>query len=243
MWALALLMMSAVQAAEMWSLKGMTCQSCADILKAEVALYPPLEAAYVSAIDKQACFEDSELFTEHRQALLDGLAQKNLPIHEITKVERCPEPITSFWSEAFAEELNVKLISTHERFSMRKARVKGSYTLFDFGALWCAPCLEGSKILTQLLRRRQDVVVQAIEIEGPYLRAFETPVAFQYLSNAEGLPHFVLYGPDRKKLYAGSSLDQVLLLLDEDPAVLRKESQLTTKQKEAPVNCASPEKN
>ena len=163
MWALALLMMSAVQAAEMWSLKGMTCQSCADILKAEVALYPPLEAAYVSAIDKQACFEDSELFTEHRQALLDGLAQKNLPIHEITKVERCPEPITSFWSGAFAEELNVKLISTHERFSMRKARVKGSYTLFDFGALWCAPCLEGSKILTQLLRRRQDVLVQAIE--------------------------------------------------------------------------------
>ena len=69
----------------------------------------------------------------------------------------------------------------------------------------------------------------------PYLKAFETPRPFNILSNAEGLPHFVPAAPIARKLGAGSSLDQVLLLLDEDPAVLRKESQLTTKQKEAPV--------
>ena len=77
----------------------------------------------------------------------------------------CPEPIT-LWSEAFAEELNVKLISTHELFFNAESKRSKAATRSLIWSSVVRSVFRGQKILLQLLRRRQDVLVQAIEIEA-----------------------------------------------------------------------------
>ena len=42
--------------------------------------------------------------------------------------------------------------STKKRFSMKKKRVEGKYTIFDFSATWCPPCHSNAKILKDILQ-------------------------------------------------------------------------------------------
>ena len=43
---------------------------------------------------------------------------------------------------------------------------------------------------------------------------FALPVAEQYLRNAAGLPHFIVYGPDGKQVYKGPSLDKAFQTIE-----------------------------
>lgn len=125
---------------------------------------------------------------------------------------KCVNPSKqSLWANIDGD---VKIISTGDRVSFRKEKVEGKHTLFDFGASWCPPCLISTRLLTPILAKKDFLALRAIEFEGDIHQSFESPVAFQHLSEASGLPWFVLFNPDGEEIYRGNDIQKVLLLLD-----------------------------
>ena len=130
----------------------------------------------------------------------------------------CPLEQKHLW-KAFALEakgnpdLDFEIVSTGERFKPKRELSKGKFTVFDFGADWCGICHSTAKQLQDLLKERDDLAVRAIHLPGDEDASFAHPVVFQHLYEASGLPWFVLYGPDKNKLYEGSSYDELQRVL------------------------------
>jgi thiol-disulfide isomerase/thioredoxin len=78
----------------------------------------------------------------------------------------------------------------------------GKVTLFDFYAVWCAPCRKIDAHVAALLGRRSDIAVRKLNVVS-----WETPVAGRYLKNVPNLPYVVVYGKDGKRSGAVSGLD------------------------------------
>lgn len=73
--------------------------------------------------------------------------------------------------------------------------VKGKVTVFDFYAVWCAPCRKIDAHLFGLLGKRNDLAVRKLNVVS-----WETPLAGRYLKQAQGLPYLVVYGKSGKKV-------------------------------------------
>jgi thiol-disulfide isomerase/thioredoxin len=80
--------------------------------------------------------------------------------------------------------------------------VKGKVTLFDFYAIWCAPCRKIDAHVFPMLGRRNDLAVRKLNMVS-----WETPLAERYLKGIPSLPYLVVYGKDGKRLRAISGLD------------------------------------
>jgi len=80
--------------------------------------------------------------------------------------------------------------------------VPGKVTLFDFYAVWCAPCRKIDEHLFPLLGRRGDLAVRKLNVVS-----WETPVAERYLRNAASLPYVVVYGKRGQRVAAIAGLD------------------------------------
>lgn len=82
--------------------------------------------------------------------------------------------------------------------------VPGKVTLFDFYAVWCAPCRKIDAHVFALLGKRQDLALRKLNVVS-----WETPLAERYLKNIPNLPFVVVYGKDGKKVdtVAGLNLD------------------------------------
>jgi thiol-disulfide isomerase/thioredoxin len=72
--------------------------------------------------------------------------------------------------------------------------VKGKVTLFDFYAVWCAPCRKIDAHVATLLGQRSDVAVRKLNMVS-----WETPLAARYLKDTPALPYLVVYGKDGKR--------------------------------------------
>jgi thiol-disulfide isomerase/thioredoxin len=67
--------------------------------------------------------------------------------------------------------------------------VKGKITLFDFYAVWCAPCRKIDAHVFTMLGRRTDVAVRKLNVVS-----WQTPLAARYLKDIPSLPFVVIYG-------------------------------------------------
>jgi thiol-disulfide isomerase/thioredoxin len=80
--------------------------------------------------------------------------------------------------------------------------VAGKVTLFDFYAVWCAPCRKIDAHVFALLGRRTDIAVRKLNVVS-----WETPLAARYLADVPSLPFVVVYGKDGKRLRTVAGLD------------------------------------
>ena len=80
--------------------------------------------------------------------------------------------------------------------------VKGKVTLFDFYAVWCAPCRKIDAHVFAMLGKRTDVAVRKLNVVS-----WETPLAARYLKDVPSLPYVVVYGKDGKRVASVAGLD------------------------------------
>lgn len=73
--------------------------------------------------------------------------------------------------------------------------VKGKITVFDFYAVWCAPCRKIDAHLFALLGQRDDLALRKLNVVS-----WDTPLAKRYLNDVAGLPYVIVYGKSGKKV-------------------------------------------
>lgn len=193
-------------AATLWTLPEVNCAGCDKKVR---DIFMQIDGADVVSVDIQTqvlCIEG----TFDSEKAIAALQDEGYSVRSQQVVDKCvvASP-TSLWAGVAGD---VQVVSTGERISLRKLKVDGKYTLFDFGATWCAPCLTSTRQLAEVLQQRSDFAVRAIELEDAAV-AFETPVAFQHLSDASGIPWFILIDTNGKEIYRGNDLQTVLSLL------------------------------
>jgi thiol-disulfide isomerase/thioredoxin len=86
--------------------------------------------------------------------------------------------------------------------SLEAHAVKGKVTLFDFYAVWCAPCRKIDVHVAQILGKRQDLAVRKLNVVS-----WETPLARRHLRDISNLPYVLVYGKDGRRVAAVSGLD------------------------------------
>lgn len=84
--------------------------------------------------------------------------------------------------------------------------VPGKVTLFDFYAVWCAPCRKIDAHVFALLGQRRDLALRKLNVVS-----WETPLAGRYLKDVPNLPYVVVYGKDGKRVGAVAGLDLAAL--------------------------------
>lgn len=80
--------------------------------------------------------------------------------------------------------------------------VRGKVTVFDFYAVWCAPCRALDAHMRTLLEQRRDLAVRKLNVVS-----WETPLAARYLRDVPTLPYVVVYDKTGKRVRALSGLD------------------------------------
>jgi thiol-disulfide isomerase/thioredoxin len=80
--------------------------------------------------------------------------------------------------------------------------VPGKVTLFDFYAVWCAPCRKIDAHLFALLGKRGDLALRKLNVVD-----WETPLARRYLKSIPNLPYVVVYGKNGQRVGAVAGLD------------------------------------
>ena len=195
-------------ASVLWTLPEINCIGCEEKIEEVMSEIEGATVASFSLDDKTVCIDGLFDEAEARSKLKSAGFTVTSPKSDVM----CVKPSNgSLWANIDGD---VRIISTGARVSFRKEKVKGKYTLFDFGASWCPPCLVSTRLLTPILEKEDFLALRAIEFEGDIQQSFESPVAFQHLSDASGLPWFVLFNPDGEEIYSGNDIQQVLALLD-----------------------------
>jgi thiol:disulfide interchange protein len=80
--------------------------------------------------------------------------------------------------------------------------------MFDFYAVWCAPCRKVDAHVFALLGKRNDLALRKLNVVS-----WDTPLAQRYLKNAPDLPYIMVYGKQGKRVATITGLD--LEALDE----------------------------
>ena len=197
---------SVAHAIEVWSIPEMNCAGCETKVAEIVDGFSDVKLRGSSAVLREICLDGNI----QRASLQKALKEKGYSLASVRQAERCPR-IPKMWADVQGD---FKVVSTKARFSMKKERVADKFTLFDFGAAWCAPCHVNAQKLKVLLQERNDLAIRAIDLEGDVEEAFYHPVANQYLSKASRLPWLVLYCKNGKKCYEGSDLNEALKYLE-----------------------------
>ncbi|MBM75192.1 MAG: hypothetical protein CMK59_07310 [Proteobacteria bacterium] len=207
------LFMKSLLGAELFSVPEMNCKPCEAKIREYLSSQGQVHLIESSYEEQWVCVDgsyDTEQFKE---------TMRKQGYTFVLKEEQCPVELKEIWADFELEvkenpELDFKIVSRGERFKMRKELQKGKYTLFDFGADWCGFCRLTSKNIQGLLKTRDDFAVRVIHLPGDESASFAYPVVFQHMYDAPGLPWFVLYGPDKKKIYEGNAYEEVERLLN-----------------------------
>ena len=206
-----LLLSSFIFAADILTVE-MKCKECEKIIPELLSSVKGLELNTISFEERTVCLEGNYEKIDVAR-LLQEEGYTILQQEEGSCVIQSKGVFAALEERTTQGDVDFAYVSHGESFKLRKELVKGKYTLFDFGADWCGVCYEATTQLAVLAQNRDDVALRAIHLPGDEVTSFEQPVVFQYLYEAPGLPWFLLYGPDKKKVYEGNELSEILNIL------------------------------
>jgi thiol-disulfide isomerase/thioredoxin len=128
------------------------------------------------------------------------------PEHDVPESQcfECHPDLTFDPLPALPEKADLKEIAQEgeDVTSLEPHAVKGKVTVFDFYAVWCAPCRRIDAHLFALLGKRDDLALRKLNVVS-----WETPLAKRYLKDAAGLPYVVVYGKSGKKVAVVEGFD------------------------------------
>jgi thiol:disulfide interchange protein len=121
------------------------------------------------------------------------------------------EPKAALTSDEVAS-LDMTTIATGTEVDLEDHLVKGKFTIFDYYADWCGPCLQLAKKIERHASTRDDIAIRKIDIV-----TWKTPAAVQATKKYKlaGLPYLRIYGPDGKLrgVVDGDDIEAVKALL------------------------------
>lgn len=207
-----MLFIATASAAWLATVSGMDDPCCAQKVVTALQSVPTVTSVAAAFEKNQACLVASGPITE--AALGTALTSAGYQLVSLAEVKVCPEglrPAVDPWEAA--KGLDVVTISHGERVDLKP--VTGKFTVFDFGAPWCAPCHTGAAQLITYMGSKTDVAARVIWLDGADAKAtFALPVVAQHLAFAEGLPWYKVLGTDGKKLYEGSDPTAAIAAVD-----------------------------
>jgi len=193
---------------------GMSCEvGCPDKVRASLGALPGVSSVSVDYNASTVCVSPAGA------ASVDA-ARKALAVHNYkvptSHVGNCPAQKAApgyhgIWKNT--QNIDAQVVSTGSKVDLNKTRAADKYTVFDFGAEWCAPCKVVEKKLRTALGNNPRLAVRAIDL-GPLKTAYDEPVYEQHLAFAPGIPWLIVLSPNGKKLYQGQDPDKALASID-----------------------------
>lgn len=192
-------------------LDGMTCVGCQSKVVEALEGLPFVGDAKASTLDAIACAElTGPLDKAAVHAVITAL---EYTVTRLDTAAKCPTKTRENWGDI--DGLDVRIISHGEKVDIEANLAQKKFTVVDFGAVWCAPCHAAEALLKVYLRDHPDTAVRAIVLDGADPdTSFAHPAAQQHLSQAPGLPYFVVYNPKAKIIYRGVDVVKVLEKMD-----------------------------
>jgi len=193
---------------------GMTCTSCGDKVIAALDKLAFLSKTAAPNPEGMACASLDGVLD--KEAVSAAMADLGYTAKAMSITDNCETGDTKFpqnWAEI--EGLNVLVISNGDEVELSDHAAAGKFTIYDFGAPWCAPCHVAEKMLKDYLRDHDDVAVRAIILDSQNPKdSFNLPAAHQHLRSAPGLPYFVAVNAQGKAIFKGSDVARLLKKID-----------------------------
>jgi len=195
-------------------LAGMSCVTCEQKVIKNLDALPFVENTQASTPLQTACVElAGELNTASITGAIEDLGYTVQSINLVEECELNPGGLLKNWSQT--EGLDVQIISTGEEVTLEDFLAPNKFTIYDFGAPWCAPCHASETLLKIYMAEHANIAVRAIVLDSPDPKiSFSMPVTKQHLQSAAGLPYFLVMNPKGKTIYRGTEIDKLLKKLD-----------------------------
>jgi thiol-disulfide isomerase/thioredoxin len=195
-------------------MEGLTCIGCQDKIAVAVEAMPKVQSARVSFPQQLMCLDTKGEFVPNAAELEQSLA--SLEKYKVISIKEETCPLNSgdavprrLWAET--DGVIVALVSRSAEFEIEDHLVEDKFTVIDFGADWCGPCVIAERRFREYISEHADVAIRAVVLEGKTpAESFALPVARQHLSNVAGLPYFKVFGPDGELVYKGSQVEKAI---------------------------------
>ena len=193
---------------------GMVCISCQEKITRGLNELAFMTESSASSASQIACANlTGPLEKDAVQKVFTDLGYQLKSIEMVSSCDPHTQQYPDNW--AHTDGLDVTVISRGEVVDLAVHRPEGKWTIFDFGAPWCAPCHAAEQLLKTYLRDNPDTALRAVVLDSQEAKtSFAMPVVQQHLQSAPGLPYFIVMDPKGKTVFKGSEVDKLLKKMD-----------------------------
>ena len=196
--------------------EGMTCAGCEAKVVSALSGLEGIDLVGASSQDAAAC---AEIRVETSLASLESAIESiQYRLVSAANVETCPRALQparyrDAWEDP--EGVDAQIISRGEEVDLRAHIEANMFTIFDFGAPWCGPCHLTTARLKTYLRQHEDVAVRAISLDAQDpTTSYALPVVSQHLRWASGLPYFLVFNREGRRIYRGLDVERAIGEID-----------------------------
>jgi thiol-disulfide isomerase/thioredoxin len=193
---------------------GLDDACCAQKVAVALRAVESVQGVYV-ATDGRACVTST--VAVRPEGVKAALTAAGYSATTLEAVDQCPAGLSAPAGDPWTgiDDLDAKVISRGEVADLAAFAAAGKFTVYDFGADWCAPCHTTAATLQAYLRTHEDVAVRAVLLGGTDAKSsFAAPIVKQHLQFAAGLPHLIVRSAAGKTVYEGSDIAAALAAID-----------------------------